>query len=71
MLNAIGAYQNLNTWSVFWMNQVQMRECHRKAASERKVAGAISALVNANSLQLGCARFLYETLFMTILMYGS
>ena len=29
---------NLDTWDVFWMSQVQIREC------SRKVAGAIRSL---------------------------
>ena len=32
-----------------------MRQCHRKVASGRRVAGAISPLVNARDLQLDCA----------------
>ena len=34
------------------MNQVQMRQCHRKVVGGRKVAGAIRSLVNAGDLQL-------------------
>ena len=33
--------QNLNTWDVFWTNQVLMRQLRRKVASGRRVAGAI------------------------------
>ena len=36
-------------------------ECSRKAASGRKVSGAIRSLVNARGLQLECARILHET----------
>ena len=35
------------------------------------VAGAIRYLVNARGLQLECARVLYESLFMPVLMNGS
>ena len=37
----------------------------------RQVAGAIRSLVNARNLQLECARVLYETLLVPVLMYGS
>ena len=33
-------------------------ECHRKVASERRVAGAIGSLVNVRGLHLECARVL-------------
>ena len=36
--------------------------CSRKVASGRRVAGGIRSLVNARSLQLECARVLYETM---------
>ena len=45
--------------------------CSRKVMSWRRVAGAISSLVNARGLQLECARVLHETLLVPILMYGS
>ena len=61
--DVIGACQNLNTGNVFWMNQVQMRQSHRKVESGRRVVGAIK------SLQLQCARVLHESLFMPVLMY--
>ena len=32
------------------MNQVQMRQCRRKVASGRRVAGAMRSLVNARGL---------------------
>ena len=35
-------------------------ECSRKVAIGREVTGAITSLVNARSLQLECARVLYE-----------
>ena len=62
---------NLNTWDVFWMNQVETRQCSRKVASGRRVAGAIRFLVNARSLQLECARILHNSLLVLVLMYGS
>ena len=36
-------------------------ECSKKAASGRKVAGAIRSLVNARDLQFDCARVWHET----------
>ena len=55
---------------VFLMNQVHMIQCHRKMASERRVASAIRSPINARGLQLNCARLLHESLFMAVLMYG-
>ena len=49
--------QNLNTWDVFWMNQIKMK-FSRKVASQRRVAGAITSLVNDSDLQLECAKSL-------------
>ena len=46
-------------------------ECSRKVASGRRVAGAITSLVNARSLQLECARVLHESLLVPALTYGS
>ena len=46
-------------------------ECSRKVANERKVAGAITLMVNARSLQLECAGVLHESLMASFLMYGS
>ena len=37
----------------------------------RRVAGAIRSLVNSLDLQLECARVLYETLLVSVRMYGS
>ena len=48
-----------------------MKQCSRKVASGRKVAGAIRSLVNARSLQLVCARVLHEPLLVPVLIYGS
>ena len=46
-------------------------ECSRKVARRRRVAGTISSLVNAGSLQLECARVLHESLLVLVLRYGS
>ena len=48
-----------------------MRQCSRKMASEKRVAGAIRSLVNARDLQLESARVLHKTLLVPVLMYGS
>ena len=56
--------QNLNTWDVFYMNQVQMRQCSRKGGSGRRVACGIRSLFNVRSLQLECARVLQESLLV-------
>ena len=66
--DAIGTCRNLNT---VWMNQVQMKQCRRKVASGRRVAGVIGSLVNAWGLQFEFAKFLLETLLMTALVDGS
>ena len=44
---------------------------YRKVASGRRVADAISSLVNARDLHLECVRILHETLVVPLLMYGS
>ena len=44
--------QNLNNLNVFWMNKVRMKQ--RKVTRWRKVAGAISSLVNARVLHWSC-----------------
>ena len=41
------------------------------AECSRRVAGAITSLVNAWNLQLECARVLDKTLLVLVLMYGS
>ena len=46
-------------------------QCCRKVENGRSVAGAIRSLVDVRSLQLDCARVLYETLLVPFLMYGS
>ena len=45
--------------------------CLRKVASGRRVAGEIRSLVNGRGLQLECPRVSYETLLVSVLMYGS
>ena len=60
-----------NTWDVFWTNEVQMRQCSRRVASRRRVAGAIRSLINARSLQLECTRVLQDSLLLPVLTYGS
>ena len=42
-----------------------------EAECSRKVAGAISSLVNAMDLQLECTRVVHETLLVPVLMYGN
>ena len=46
-------------------------KCRRKMESGRRVPGAIRSLVNARSLQLECASFLYEILLVPLLTYSS
>ena len=53
------------------MNQVQMRQCRRKAASGMRDGGANRSLVNARGLQLECAGVLHEILLVSVFMYGS
>ena len=62
---------NLNVWDVFWMNQVQMRECRRKVMNGKRLAGGTRSLVNSRGLQLECARVFLESLLIPVLMYGS
>ena len=45
-------------------------ECNRKVVSVRRVVGAIRSLGSVRDLQLECARFLYETFLVPVLMYG-
>ena len=47
-----------------------MRQCCKKVASGRRIAGVIRSLVNVRGLQLQCARVLHETLLVPVLMYG-
>ena len=56
---------NLNIWDMFRMNQVQMRQCHRKVISGKRVSGII------RGLQFECARVLHETFLLPLLRYGS
>ena len=52
--------KNLNT-CVFWINQIQMKQCCRKVVSGSRVAGAIRSLANGRSLQFECARVSHES----------
>ena len=49
------------------MNQVHSR----KAASGKRVTGAIRSLVNAMILHHECARVSHESLLVPVLMYNS
>ena len=64
---------NLNTWDVFWMNEVLMRQSvvGRWQVGGGQPAGAIRSLVNARSQQLECARVFHESLLVPVLTYGS
>ena len=57
--------RNLNTWDVFWTNQVEMRQ------SGRRVVSAIRSLVHDRRLQPECARVLHESLLVPVLTHGS
>ena len=46
-------------------------ECSTKVASWRREAGAIRSLVDARDLQIECARVLYQTLLVSVLIYGN
>ena len=46
-------------------------DCHRNLVSGRRVAGAITSLVNARGLQLECVRVMHETLLLSVAMYCS
>ena len=46
-------------------------EYSRKVPSGRRVASAISSLVNARDLQLEYAKVLHEILLIPVFMYGS
>ena len=39
--------------------------------SERKISGAIIFLVNTRSLRFECARVLYDSMLVSILLYGN
>ena len=57
---------NLNTWNVFWTNQVLMRQ---------SVVGGLQVLLGLwlilRSLQLECARILHKSLLVPVLTYGT
>ena len=59
--------RNLNILGVLDESCTDEAECSKKVASGRRVAGAISCLVNARSLQLECARLWYESLLVPLL----
>ena len=46
-------------------------DCSWKVASGRREAGAIRSLVDARDLQIECARVLYQTLLVSVLIYGN
>ena len=46
-------------------------ECSRKVVSGRRVTDTIRSLVNAQDLQLECAKVLHEILLLPVLTYGS
>ena len=48
---------------------IDWAECSWKVTSGRRVAGAITFLVNARDLEIECARFLHETLLVLVLKY--
>ena len=54
---------------MFWITVTDEAECSKKIVSGGKVAGAISPLINARGLQFECAKILYESLVIHILMY--
>ena len=61
--------RNLNTWDVFWKNQIQMRQSVvGRWRVFRRVAGGIRSSVNARSLQLVCTRVLHESLLVPVLI---
>ena len=45
--------------------------CQRKVACGKRVADAIRSLFNAKDMQHQCARVLYETLLVPVVMYGN
>ena len=52
--------QNLSTWDILDESGTDEAECSRKVENGRIVVSAIRSLINARSLQLECARVLYE-----------
>ena len=46
-------------------------ECSRKVENGGRVADTIRFIVNARDLQPQCARVLYKTLLVPVLMYGN
>ena len=67
-----GMCRSSNTWGVFWVNQLHMRQnIVGRWASGRRVASAIRSLVIGRCLQLECARVLHETFLVPVLTCGS
>ena len=46
-------------------------ECHWRVSSGRQVTGTFRYMVNGRSLQIECARVLYEALLMPVLLYSN
>ena len=61
----------LKYFRVFDESGIDEAECRRTVVSGRRVEGAIRSLVNARSLQLECARVVYKSLLVYVLIYGS
>ena len=60
-----------NTWGVFRINQVQMRQ---SVVGRWQVGGKLQVILGPwllLGLQLECAIFLHETLLVSVLMFGS
>ena len=53
---------------MFWTNQVLIRQ--NVVGRWRVGGGAIRSLVNGKSLQVECAKVLYESLLVPVLTYG-
>ena len=61
--------QNLNTWDLFWTNQVQMGEFRRKVSSGRKIAGVIRLMLGVCSFSvLGSCMSHYSCLFLCMVV---
>ena len=56
---------------MFCTNQVQIRQCQRKVACGKRVAGAIRSLINPRDMQLQCARVLHKTVLVPVHIYGN
>ena len=58
-------------WCVLGKSGTELTKCSWNIVSGKRVTGATRSLVNANDMQLKCARVLHETLLLLLLMYGS